>query len=136
MYYSPLLAALCSICFCLSCNKCCHPHCHGVTRLTVNQGGPAGYLKYNVVAKKLDRRLAALGAGALLGRGLGDDQHPSGYEAALDPWLRALWPALRARFPLPPGASEVPMSVPAASAIPPSSRHPSCSGCCACWPPN
>lgn len=38
--------------------------------------------------------------------GLGDDQHRSGYEAALDPWLAQLWPALRRHFPLPPGATE------------------------------
>lgn len=38
--------------------------------------------------------------------GLGDDQHLSGYEAALDPWLQQLWPALRACFPLPSGAAE------------------------------
>ena len=38
--------------------------------------------------------------------GLGDDQHRSGYEAALDPWLAQLWPALRTHFPLPPGVSE------------------------------
>lgn len=114
------------------------------------------------VAKKLDRRLAALGAAPLLERGLGDDQvrrggggaprtgrgvtppprvvaplavpgmraraairgarvcpwptaarprpapraqQPGGYDAALDPWLAQLWPALRAALPLPPGAA-------------------------------
>ena len=30
------------------------------------------------VAKKLDKRLSDLGAAAILGRGLGDDQHHSG----------------------------------------------------------
>lgn len=44
-----------------------------------------------VVAKKLDRRLLDLGARPLMPRGLGDEQHPSGYEAVLDPWLDALW---------------------------------------------
>lgn len=39
--------------------------------------------------------------------GLGDDQHPSGYEAALDPWLQQLWHNLRVRFPLPAGVAEV-----------------------------
>lgn len=48
-----------------------------------------------MVAKKLDRRLANLGAVQLIGRGLGDDQHPLGYEASLDPWLAALWAILR-----------------------------------------
>lgn len=61
-----------------------------------------------MAAKKLARRVEALGAGSLLPRGLGDDQHPFGYEAALDPWLRALWPALRTHHPLPPGTPEVP----------------------------
>lgn len=53
--------------------------------------GDSGYLQYNVVAKKLDRRLIDLGGKPIIGRGLGDDQHPSGYEATLDPWLASLW---------------------------------------------
>ena len=60
-----------------------------------------------MVALKLAQRLKALGARSLVSHGLGDDAHPTGYEAALDPWLAALWPALRARFPLPPGVTEV-----------------------------
>ncbi|KAK6128474.1 hypothetical protein DH2020_037788 [Rehmannia glutinosa] len=46
------------------------------------------------VAKKLDKRLSDLGAMAIIERGLGDDQHPSGYEGALDPWMSALWSML------------------------------------------
>ncbi|KAL6124774.1 hypothetical protein ACLB2K_077284 [Fragaria x ananassa] len=46
------------------------------------------------VAKKLDRRLLDLGATPIVERGLGDDQHPSGYEAALDPWMASLWKML------------------------------------------
>ncbi|KAL7090331.1 hypothetical protein ACP275_12G034100 [Erythranthe tilingii] len=53
--------------------------------------GDSGYQKYNFVAKKLDKRLLDLGAEAIVERGLGDDQHPSGYEGALDPWMSALW---------------------------------------------
>lgn len=34
-------------------------------------------------------------------------QHPSGYAAALDPWLGLLWAALGAAHPLPPGVPEV-----------------------------
>ena len=60
--------------------------------------GPAGYVDYNVVAKKLDRRLAGLGALEILPRGLGDDQHPWGYEAALDPWMQELWTRLVPKF--------------------------------------
>ena len=59
-----------------------------------------------MVAKKLNRRLAALGARSALERGLGDDQAPAGYEAALDAWLPRLWAALRAAAPLPPGVAE------------------------------
>ncbi|XP_063940227.1 NADPH-dependent diflavin oxidoreductase 1 [Daucus carota subsp. sativus] len=56
--------------------------------------GDSGYQKYNFVAKKLDKRLRDLGAVAIIERGLGDDQHPSGYEGALDPWMSSLWNAL------------------------------------------
>lgn len=56
--------------------------------------GDSGYQKYNFVAKKLGRRLSDLGAVAIVERGLGDDQHPSGYEAALDPWMTSLWNVL------------------------------------------
>ncbi|KAK2659504.1 hypothetical protein Ddye_006037 [Dipteronia dyeriana] len=56
--------------------------------------GDSGYQKFNFVAKKLDNRLLNLGATAVIERGLGDDQHPSGYEGALDPWLRSLWGSL------------------------------------------
>ncbi|KAF5457435.1 hypothetical protein F2P56_021536 [Juglans regia] len=56
--------------------------------------GDSGYQKYNFVAKKLDKRLADLGAVAVVEKGLGDDQHPSGYEAALDPWMSSLWSIL------------------------------------------
>ncbi|KAI5079804.1 hypothetical protein GOP47_0005283 [Adiantum capillus-veneris] len=56
--------------------------------------GDSGYLQYNVVGKKLDRRLHDLGGMPIIERGLGDDQHPSGYEASLDPWLVSLWTAM------------------------------------------
>eukprot|EP00775_Hariotina_reticulata_P011858 gene11858-12002_t len=68
--------------------------------------GDSGYVKFNVAAKKLDRRLVALGAKPLLERGLGDDQHPSGYESALDPWLQQLWVSLREQCPLPQGVTQ------------------------------
>ncbi|CAN1235457.1 NADPH-dependent diflavin oxidoreductase 1, partial [Linum perenne] len=41
--------------------------------------GDSGYQKFNFVGKKLDRRLYDLGASVIVERGLGDDQHPSGY---------------------------------------------------------
>lgn len=67
--------------------------------------GDSGYLKYNTMGKLLYRRLEALGAGALIPLGLGDDQHKSGYDAALDLWLPQLWKALRNKFPLQPATS-------------------------------
>ena len=66
---------------------------------------PRPNAKKQATAKKLDRRLAALGARPLLERGLGDDSAPGGCDAALDPWLQRLWPALRAALPLPPGVA-------------------------------
>lgn len=68
--------------------------------------GDSGYQKYNVTGKKLDRRLLDLGGTAVVSRGLGDDQHPSGFEAGLDPWLASLWVALRQHVPLPPGLED------------------------------
>ncbi|CAI9110692.1 OLC1v1010760C1 [Oldenlandia corymbosa var. corymbosa] len=62
--------------------------------------GDSSYQKYNFVAKKLDKRLLDLGARALVERGLGDDQHPSGYEGALDPWMSNLWNALYQKAPI------------------------------------
>ncbi|KAL6519569.1 multidrug-resistance type transporter [Orobanche hederae] len=61
--------------------------------------GDSSYQKYNFVAKKLDKRLSDLGAMAIIERGLGDDQHPSGYEGALDPWMCALWIMLYQKNP-------------------------------------
>jgi len=60
--------------------------------------GDSGYLKFNIVAKLLHRRLEALGAFHVVPLGLGDDQHRSGYDAALDPWMEALWEGLNERF--------------------------------------
>ncbi|GAX74179.1 hypothetical protein CEUSTIGMA_g1628.t1 [Chlamydomonas eustigma] len=51
-----------------------------------------------VAAKKLYRRLCSLGATACLDLGLGDDQHPSGYEAALDTWLPRMWDSFCSAF--------------------------------------
>ncbi|MED6159509.1 multidrug-resistance type transporter [Stylosanthes scabra] len=56
--------------------------------------GDSSYQKYNFVAKKLDKRLMDLGGTAIVERGLGDDQHPSGYEGSLDPWMSSLWRTL------------------------------------------
>ncbi|XP_074272383.1 NADPH-dependent diflavin oxidoreductase 1-like isoform X2 [Silene latifolia] len=61
--------------------------------------GDSGYQKYNFVAKKLDARLSKLGGTPLIERGLGDDQHPSGYEGSLDPWMSSLLGCLYERYP-------------------------------------
>lgn len=61
--------------------------------------GDSSYQKYNFTAKKLDRRLSDLGAKSIIEKGLGDDQHPSGYEGALDPWLVSLWKLLNQMNP-------------------------------------
>ncbi|XP_071036381.1 NADPH-dependent diflavin oxidoreductase 1 [Parasteatoda tepidariorum] len=52
--------------------------------------GDSSYEKFNVVAKKLNKRLLQLGATEVLPIALGDDQHELGYDAALDPWLKKL----------------------------------------------
>ncbi|KAK4477696.1 hypothetical protein RD792_016944 [Penstemon davidsonii] len=59
---------------------------------TTGQGDNPDSMKF--VAKKLDKRLLDLGATPIIEKGLGDDQHPSGYEGALDPWMSALWNTL------------------------------------------
>ncbi|TVU35201.1 hypothetical protein EJB05_17079 [Eragrostis curvula] len=61
--------------------------------------GDSGYQKYNFPAKKLDQRISDLGAERIVEKGLGDDQHPSGYEGALDPWLLSLWKSLNETNP-------------------------------------
>ncbi|CAM6037539.1 unnamed protein product [Sphagnum compactum] len=76
------------------------------TQFAVFGLGDSGYQKYNVVAKKLDRRLLDLGGKPLLVKGLGDDQHPFGFEAGLDPWLASLWVTLREQIPLPVGLQD------------------------------
>ena len=60
-----------------------------------------------MASKKLFRRLSGLGATPVLDQGLGDDQHPSGYEATLDRWLPLMWSSLRAANPLPMGVEQV-----------------------------
>ncbi|KAL6228457.1 hypothetical protein ACLB2K_002407 [Fragaria x ananassa] len=56
-------------------------------RLRIYGFSDSDYQNFNFVAKKLDRRILDLGATPIVERGLGDDQHPSGYEAVLDPWM-------------------------------------------------
>ena len=84
--------------------------CLSGLRVAVFGFGDSGYPLFNAAARKLFRRLVdGLGAAPLLPLGLGDDQAGSGGgpDAALDAWLRELWPALRATTaPLPAGVPE------------------------------
>eukprot|EP00958_Prasinococcus_capsulatus_P017729 scaffold2022_cov387-Prasinococcus_capsulatus_cf.AAC.1 len=73
------------------------------TRIAVFGLGDSSYPKFNIVAKKLVRRLVELGAIEVLPRGLGDDQHPTGVDAVLTPWVAKCWQALREMYPLPEG---------------------------------
>lgn len=82
------------------------PHWLESTLFSVFGLGDSGYQKYNIIGKKLDRRLLDLGGTSVVPRGLGDDQHPSGFEAGLDPWLASLWVALRRHVPLPAGLED------------------------------
>lgn len=84
--------------------------CLSALRVAVFGFGDSGYPLFNAAARKLRRRLVeGLGAEALAPLGLGDDQDEAGGgpDAALDTWLRELWPALRATTaPLPAGVPE------------------------------
>lgn len=79
--------------------------------------GDSAYPKYNVAAKRLHKRVKMLGASELMALGLGDEQNPTGYEAAFDPWLASLWSRLRERCPLPDGLVDPPVE--AEGCIPP-----------------
>ncbi|KAJ1887146.1 NAPDH-dependent diflavin reductase [Kickxella alabastrina] len=63
--------------------------------------GDSHYDGFNFAAKRLFRRLKALGAGEIVGRGDGDDAHYLGLDGALDPWLGRLWAGVEAICPLP-----------------------------------
>jgi sulfite reductase alpha subunit-like flavoprotein len=58
--------------------------------------GDSGYPKYNFCAKLLNKRFETLGGRAVVPLGLGDDQHPHGYDASLDLWMPKLWESLGA----------------------------------------
>lgn len=65
--------------------------------------GDSSYQKFNVVAKKLHKRLVQLGGTPLQPICLGDDQHEIGPDAAVDPWLVTFWEKVLALYPLLPG---------------------------------
>ncbi|KAM6183994.1 NADPH-dependent diflavin oxidoreductase 1 [Erethizon dorsatum] len=74
--------------------------------------GDSSYAKFNFVAKKLHRRLLQLGGSALLPACLGDDQHELGPDAAVDPWLGALWEKVLGLYPVSLDLTEIPLGVP------------------------
>jgi len=73
--------------------------------------GDSSYLKYNFVAKKLNRRLLQLGAESLVGIGIADEQHPLGFDVVIDPWLKELWDVVLQLCPMPEGKSIIPNDV-------------------------
>ena len=74
------------------------------TRFAVFGLGDSSYPRFNWPARKLTRRLAALGASEILEHGEADDQHYLGVEGTLLPWLEAFWAAL----PMPDGVKAIP----------------------------
>jgi len=73
--------------------------------------GDSGYPKFNLVAKKLNRRLLQLGAMPLLSPGLGDDQHDFGPDFVVDAWLLELWDLVLQLCPIPDGATPISKNV-------------------------
>lgn len=65
--------------------------------------GDSSYVRFNFAAKRLNKRLAQLGAQMLIPLGLGDDQHDLGYDAAVDPWIDTVCSKLAYIYPLPKG---------------------------------
>lgn len=69
-------------------------HLRGV-RVAVFGLGDSSYLQsYNYAAKKFSRRLAQLGAEAVVEMRLGDDQHLLGIDGGFEPWRRGFWAAM------------------------------------------
>ncbi|CAG5115516.1 unnamed protein product [Candidula unifasciata] len=69
--------------------------------------GDSSYQKFNVVAKRLQKRLEQLGGHSIFPLGLADDQHDLGVDAVVTPWLADLWKAVLDIYPLPPGVEVV-----------------------------
>eukprot|EP00871_Galdieria_phlegrea_P005493 jgi/Galph1/5945/GphlegSOOS_G4589.1 len=84
------------------------------TRYAVFGLGDSSYLKFNAAARKLDRRLASLGAVPALPVKLGDEQEATGLEGALEDWLGNLVDLLHLELKcdrVTPGASRYGISV-------------------------
>ncbi|XP_059146403.1 NADPH-dependent diflavin oxidoreductase 1-like [Physella acuta] len=73
--------------------------------------GDSSYLKYNVVGKRLQKRIEQLGGHPFHSLGLADDQHDLGVDAVVTPWLSSLWDTLIKMFPLPAGLDVIPSDI-------------------------
>jgi len=73
--------------------------------------GDSSYQKFNVVGKKLQKRLEQLGAKSIVTLGLADDQHDLGVDAVVGPWLSEFWSRAMQRYPLPPDLEVISESV-------------------------
>ncbi|GFS22197.1 NADPH-dependent diflavin oxidoreductase 1 [Elysia marginata] len=65
--------------------------------------GDSSYQKFNVVGKRLQKRIEQLGGQAIHSLGLADDHHDLGVDAVVTPWLSELWDVLLTMYPLAPG---------------------------------
>ncbi|XP_033220505.1 NADPH-dependent diflavin oxidoreductase 1 [Belonocnema kinseyi] len=63
--------------------------------------GDSSYQKFNFAAKKLNKRLAQLGAIELIPIGLADDQHDLGIDAVVNSWVQNLWTQFSETFSIP-----------------------------------
>eukprot|EP00002_Diphylleia_rotans_P021521 TRINITY_DN4186_c0_g1_i2.p1 TRINITY_DN4186_c0_g1~~TRINITY_DN4186_c0_g1_i2.p1 ORF type:complete len:593 (+),score=121.84 TRINITY_DN4186_c0_g1_i2:58-1836(+) len=70
--------------------------------------GDSSYSQFNVVGKRLYKRVMQLGANALCRRGDGDDQHPLGTDGDLISWMSDLFAALLTLMPIPEGLAVLP----------------------------
>ena len=65
--------------------------------------GDSSYAKFNMVARRLYKRLSDIGAEPIFVLGDGNEQHPVGYDGELVPWLEGFWDELLYRYPMPAG---------------------------------
>ncbi|KAH9512454.1 NADPH-dependent diflavin oxidoreductase 1 [Bulinus truncatus] len=63
--------------------------------------GDSSYQKFNVVAKRLQKRLEQLGGNPLIDLGLADDQHDLGIDGVMGTWLNELWDVVLKWYPMP-----------------------------------
>ncbi|CAG2162563.1 unnamed protein product [Oppiella nova] len=69
--------------------------------------GDSSYERFNFVAKKLHKRVLALGAKPFMDLVLGDEQHDCGPNAVIDPWLQVFWSRVCELLSLSPDLSQI-----------------------------